>query len=130
LKAQCDGYVNDQVEYPDGKDYGDQNVIGEGYQGDGYVEPVLSLGVCYQAVKTQDSALAQKYADRGIDILVKMSAPKGIAHYQDPLRDSGYGIRNFGVGMALGYDWLYEKMSSSEKERVYTSLNHWVEQFV
>lgn len=129
LKAQCDGYVNDQVEYPDGKDYGDQNVIGEGYQGDGYVEPVLSLGVCYQAVKTQDSALAQKYADRGIDILVKMSAPKGTAHYQDPLRDSGYGIRNFGVGMALGYDWLYEKMSSFEKERVYTSLNHWVEQF-
>lgn len=129
LKTQCDGYIDDVVEYPDGKDYGGANNIGEGYQGDGYTEPLMSLGICYQTIKNSNGVLAEKYADKGIEILMKMSAPKDGSHYQDPLRDSGYGIRNFGVGMALGYDWLYDKMNSTEKTRVYTSLNHWITQF-
>ena len=129
LKELCDKYVVGKVEYPDGTDYVVVGNIGEKYQGEGYIDPILNLGVCYNAVKNTDSALADKYAKKGIEVIMKMSAPPGDAHYQDPLRNSGYAIRFFGVGMALGYDWFWDKMSAVEKKQVYTSLNHWIEKF-
>ncbi len=129
LKAACDKYAGATVEYPDGKAYGDSKLIGLGYQGDGYNEPIFDLGICYQLTKTGDSAAAQKYATKGIDILMKMSVPPGQAHAYNPLTDSGYGIRNFGVAMAIGYDWLGEAMTTAQKKQVYTSLNYWISEF-
>ncbi len=129
LKAACDRYAAATVEYPDGKAYGDSKLIGQGYQGDGYVEPIFNLGICYQLTKNSDSPAAQKYATKGIDILMKMSVPPGKAHAYNPLTDSGYGIRNFGVGMAIGYDWFAEAMTEAQKKQVYTSLNHWIAEF-
>lgn len=126
LKSQCDTYLKGKIEYPDGKDYGGRESIGEGYQGSGYFEALMNLGVCYQVTKAQGGEEASEYAKKGVDVLVKMSVPEGKEHYQNPLRDSGYGIRFFGVGMALGYDWFYDRMTETEKKQVYSSLNHWI----
>ena len=46
---------------------------------------------------------------------------------QSPSTDSGYGIRNYGVGMAFGYDWLYPALSASLKSRVVSSINTWID---
>ena len=46
---------------------------------------------------------------------------------QLPSTDSGYGIRNFGVGMAVGFDWLYPALSPATRARVVASLNTWVD---
>lgn len=129
LKAACDTYAAATVEYPDGKAYGDNKLIGLGYQGDGYVEPIFDLGICYQLTKASDAAVAQKYAAKGVDILLKMSIAPGEKHAYNPLTDSGYGIRNFGVGMAIGYDWLGETMTQAQKKQVYTSLTYWISEF-
>ncbi len=129
LKTACDKYAAATVEYPDGKAYGNSTLIGLGYQGDGYNEPIFDLGICYQLTKASDNAAAAKYAAKGIDILMKMSVPPGQAHAYNPLTDSGYGIRNFGVAMAIGYDWLGEAMSAAQKKQVYTSLNYWISEF-
>lgn len=129
LKAACDTYATASVEYPDGKAYGDSKLIGLGYQGDGYNEPIFDLGICYQLTKTSDAAAAQKYVTKGIDMLMKISVPAGQAHAYNPLTDSGYGIRNFGVDMAIGYDWFGEAMTAAQKKQVYTSLNYWISEF-
>src|SRR4051794_15661190 len=47
LKADCDKFLLGPVDYPDGNDYPDSG-IGEGYQGSGYFEAVLDLGLCAQ----------------------------------------------------------------------------------
>jgi hypothetical protein len=129
LKSLCDTYLAGSVEYPDGNDYPKSGSIGEGYQGEGYFEPLVNLAICYQTSKDSNALAASKYAAKGVEILQKMSVPLSKPHYQDPLRDSGYGIRFFGVGMALGYDWLYDKMSAADKAQVYTSLNHWIKNY-
>jgi hypothetical protein len=59
-----------------------------------------------------------------------MSAPYGAGqHGENPLRDDGYGVRFYGTGMALGFDWLYPALSASLKTRLDTSLNSWLSSF-
>jgi hypothetical protein len=128
LKARCDLYLTGHVEWPDGDDYPDGGSIGEGYQGDGYFPPLLNLGLCYQTELGIDATQAAAYGAKGADILYRMSEPSG-SHAINPLRDSGYGIRFYGLGMAIGYDWLYPALSTSLRTRVYTALNKWISAF-
>lgn len=108
LPASCSGYPN----LPN---------VGEGYQGDGYADAVLNLGICYQIGLGSGDANTSAWGARGAGILATMSQFTG---YQ---RDAGYGIRNFGVGMALGFDWLYPALSTSTISQVASSLNGWID---
>jgi hypothetical protein len=126
LKARCDEYRADAVEWPDGNDYPDGGGIGEGYQGDGYYPALLALGLCHQVALGLDGAAAARYGAIGAAVLQHMSAPPGDPHYQDPIRDDGYGVRFFAGGMALGYDWLYDALSPTLRARVTTSGTHWL----
>lgn len=127
LQAQCNTYLKGKVEWPDGNDYADPG-IGEGYQGSGYFGAVANLGLCYQVTRTTNKKKANAYAARGVDVLTKLSTPAG-QHEVDPLRDSGYGIRFYGLGMALGFDWLYPALSSSLKRRIDAALDTWIEAY-
>jgi hypothetical protein len=129
LRAECENYLTGTVEWPDGTDYPDSNSIGEGYQGDGYFTAIANLGLCYRVAQTVDPGRAAQYGAKGVDVLVHMSAPAGDPHATPPLRDSGYGIRFYGVGMALGYDWLYDAMAAGDRTRVYTAIDQWVDAF-
>ena len=71
-----------------------------------------------------------------------MSAPAGDPH--DPLYvhdasgnilirdgkpvpvDQVYGIRNYGYAAALGFDWLYDALSSDLRSRVLTHINRYI----
>ncbi len=55
-----------------------------------------------------------------------MALPSGSGGAK-PSADSGYGIRNYGVGMAIGYDWLAPALPASTKTAVITALNSWVD---
>jgi len=129
LRQQCDNYLQGHVEWPDGTDYPDANSIGEGYQGDGYFTAIANVGLCYRIANAVDPARATQYGAKGVDVLLHMSAPAGDPHATPPLRDSGYGIRFYGVGMALGFDWLYEAMSATNRTRVYTAIDRWVDAY-
>ena len=128
LQSYCDKYLSGHVEWPDGNSYADAPHIGHGYQGSGYLDAIVNLGVCYQVQKTLDPSRADPYGKKVVDILTKMSESTG-PHSVSPLRDHGYGIRNFGIGMALGYDWAYPLLSAAEKKRVYLELNRWIDAF-
>lgn len=126
LKAKCDLYLTGQVFWPDVQQYGDPQDIGAGYEGDGWLEPIMNLALGYQALKTTDPTTAKKYAAKLADVLTKMSAPQGDPHYVDPLMDDGYGIRFYGAGMALGFDYIYPELTPALKTRLITSMNLWV----
>src|SRR5262249_11563685 len=44
-------------------------------------------------------------------------------------RDSGYGIRNFGVAMGIGYDWFHDLMTPAQLSQLQTSLTNWIRGF-
>jgi len=126
LKAKCDLYLTGKVFWPDVQQYGDAEDIGSGYQGDGWMNAIMELGLAYQALRLTDPVTAKKYATKLADVLTKMSAPVGNAHFVEPLTDDGYGIRFYGAGMALGYDFIYPELTPALKARLIKSMNLWV----
>jgi hypothetical protein len=98
--------------------------IGQGYQGDGYQQAVLNLGLCYQIGKGIDPE-AGDWATRGADVLLKMTQYLSSGHYTYGY-DGGYGIRNYGVGLAIGFDYLYDALSPGLRADVVASLNGWL----
>ncbi len=128
LKARCDALLPGKVEWPEGSDYADLPNVGEGYQGDGYYHPLLALGLCHRIAQIAAPGSATAYATKGIDILRHMSALDG-PHAVDPLRDSGFGIRFFGVGMALGYDWMRDALSPDDKKALVKAMKRWLDAY-
>jgi len=125
LKATCDSYVGGSVSFPGGNAYPDKPNLGSGYQGEDYLPALLAEGMCYQVLKSTDATAAARYGDKAVDILVKMSAPTS-QQGADPCTDSGYGIRFYGVGYGLGYDWVYDRLTSAQRTQVYTAANAWL----
>ena len=128
LEATCERYATGDVEWPDGRDERDPPDIGEGYQGGGYFHPLLDLALCFRVSRIVDPARARRYGEKAVEILDKMSAPDG-PHAVNPLRDSGYGIRFYGVGMAIGYDWVHELLSSHDRTRLRAALARWIDAY-
>lgn len=131
LKAYCDSFIGGSVNPPDGNAYADAPNIGQGYQGSNYWSAVLAEGLCYQTLKASDPTGAAKYGDKARAILLAMSTPYTGAgsHGQDPCTDAGYGTRFYGVGMGLGYDWVYDRLSASDKSQIYGTANIWLTTF-
>lgn len=127
LRASC-AALRGPVEWPDGNDYPPWGGIGEGYQGEGYFDALLNLALCYQISLTLDPAAAQAYGQKGAEVLHKMSEPSG-PHAINPLRDHGFGIRFFGIGMALGYDWLHPALPAAERARLQAAMARWLSEF-
>lgn len=131
LKAFCDKYIGGKVYYPNETAYDNLPNLGAGYEGEEYLPALLGEGLCYQVLKSSNPTAAKPYGDKALDILMKMSAPydNGAGKGWDPNHDSGYPIRNYGVGMGIGYDWLYELMTPTQRTQVYTTANQWVTAF-
>ena len=43
-----------------------------------------------------------------------------------PTTDSGYRIRSYVPALAIGYDWVFETLSDSDRALIYTEINRWV----
>ena len=129
LKAVCDSFIGGTVNYPTQNAYPDLPNLGSGYQGESYLPALLAEGMCYQVLKSSNASAAAPYGAKAVDILVKMSAPFSTGSGNqgvDPCTDSGYGIRFYGVGYGLGYDWVYELLTAAQRSQVYTTANAWL----
>ena len=126
LKQRCDGYATGTMYAPNGSAYPDFPSVGQGYQGEDYVPAIRALGLCYRTVSGVNATAQASYGAAGARLLEAMSTPVS-AGGQSPTTDSGYGIRNYVVGMAFGYDWLYPALSASTKSRVISSINTWLD---
>jgi hypothetical protein len=125
LRGHCDALATGTVEPPSGNAYPDYPNIGQGYQGDGYLPEILSLGLCFQTATGTDDASASRWAQAGARVLGAMATPVG-AGGQPPQTDDGYGIRNYGVGLALGYDWLRPALDDATRASVASALDTWI----
>ncbi len=125
LSARCDADAGATVTPPSGNAYPDPPGIGQGYQGDGYVPEILAIGLCYQTAAGVDDASATRWAQAGARVLAAMATPAGSGG-ESPSTDDGYGIRNYGVGMAIGYDWLRPTLDAATKASVQAALDAWI----
>ncbi len=128
LAARCDDALGGAVEWPDGNNWPNGGRVGAGYQGDGYRVAVADLGVCFQVGRRVGARHAEAWGRKGVEVLVRMSEPAG-PHAPEPRHDSGYGVRNYGVGMALGYDWLHDLLTVDERARVFRALDRWIDSY-
>jgi hypothetical protein len=124
LEKRCDDYATGTMHAPNADAYPSYPNVGQGYQGEEYPPVVRALGLCYHT--TADTAAQARYGEAGARLLDAMSTPVASGG-QNPATDSGYGIRNYVVGMAIGYDWLYPALSASTKARVIASINTWID---
>lgn len=133
LKQVCDSFIGGTVNYPTGDAYMNLPNLGSGYEGESYLPALLSEGICYQVLKTSNPTAAANYGAKAVDILMKMSAPyqPGSSSNQgwDPNHDSGYPMRNYGVGFGLGYDWVYDLLTPAQRTQIYTTANAWIQSF-
>jgi hypothetical protein len=133
LKSTCDAYIGGTAQFIDGNDYPDPPNVGEGYQGSGYHDALMPLGLCYQTIRASDPTTAAKYAATAVSILMAMSDPNHQVttdcNCQVPLRDYGFGIRFFGFTMAIGYDWFHDVLTPAQLSQLRTALNSWINLF-
>ena len=125
LKATCDRFLGGSVNNPSGDTYPNSPSLGSGYQGSEYLPALLAEGMCYQVLKTTNPTLAAQYGAKAVDILMKMATPAGSGGV-NPCTDTGYGIRFYGVGYGLGFDWLYDLLSTAQRSQVITTANSWL----
>jgi hypothetical protein len=126
IKAYCDSFLSGNVLYPDGNQYPDLPDIGAGYQGEEYVQFVLACALVYQTMRITNPAAALPYGQKGVTILMAMSQLSPSAHYWPPSTDDGYGIRNYGVGYGLAYDWLFDLLTPAQMTQVSTCAATWI----
>jgi hypothetical protein len=124
LEKRCEDYTTGTMHAPNANAYPSYPNVGQGYQGEEYPPVMRALGLCYRT--TTDTAAQARYGAAGARLLDAMSTPLASGG-QNPATDSGYGIRNYVVGMAIGYDWLYPALSATTKTRVIDSINTWVD---
>lgn len=125
LKSLVDTYLNGVVNYPDQEQYPNIPDIGSGYQGESYIIYLVSTCLVYLALKQSDPTAALPYGQKGVAILMAMSQTSGV-HQWPPATDDGYGIRNYGVSFGLGYDWLYDLLTPTQRTQVWTCANQWI----
>ncbi len=102
----------------------DAGPLEEGYQGETYFASITSLTLCSKLLHKTDNKRSTAHQARAKQVLLAMSDPSA-----NPLRDSGYGIRFYGTGMALGYDWLSDVLTDAERKRVADAIVRWVDAF-
>ena len=128
LRSHCDALTGGTFNLPNGDAYPNPPDVGQGYQGDGYLPEVMSLGLCYRVVQGVDSQAEASYGTAGAQLLMAMATPAGSGG-QAPSTDAGYGIRNYGVGMATGYDWLKPALSTAQAQSIVAALDAWIDWF-
>jgi hypothetical protein len=132
IKSQCDSFLGGgTVNFIGQNGYPNPPNVGEGYQGSGYFDSLLPLGLCYQTVLNSNPTLAAQYGAKGVAILMAMSDPGHQMIGTTPVwdRDDGYGIRNFGTAMGLGYDWFNNLLTDAQKSQLQTALGNWIDGF-
>jgi hypothetical protein len=103
--------------------FGEGEYSAYGYNGSDWQSMLEALGIAYQV--TGNVA----YATKGIE-LVDYIASLGTAGMLAPAAiDSGFPSRTAIYGLAIGYDWLHDRLTAKQKAAVVRALNLWFDWF-
>ena len=119
LELVCDSYLPGTVTSSEGQ-CTSPNVCG-GYKGEDYINPLMSEALCYQIGVATGETNALAWGNKGVAILIAMA--------QHTAYDDGEAIRNYGIGEALGYDWLYPLLTPALKSTLHDRINGRIEEY-
>ncbi|MGA7298612.1 MAG: hypothetical protein WBW92_14030 [Rhodanobacteraceae bacterium] len=129
LKGYCDSVVGGTIQQPNNNSWASPPNIGSNYQGHGYINAVMNLGLCYRTMQGINATSANVYGNKLAQVLSIISQPYPGPNGANPCTDSGYGIRNYGVALGIGFDWGYDRLQSSLKTQIIAAANHWLTSF-
>ena len=119
IKEQADRYLTFTVA-PYHHANCDANQICYSYLGHGWETPIKVLGIAYQV--TGNIA----YADHVIAIMDSANAPfKTDGSVEPASNDLGYPSRSAVLGLALAFDWVYDRLDETRKADTINTLNAW-----
>jgi len=121
LRNACDAYADLPVAFPDAGN--SSGTISGGYQYYDYMQPSFELSLGYLVARTVDPVRAARYAAKERELLLALSDP---VHHGFSLIDSGWAIRAYVPALAIGYDWIFETLSDSDRAQIYTEINRWI----
>jgi hypothetical protein len=100
-----------------------RNTIPYAYQGVGWFEAVIPLGIAYQATG------AKKYARKVAEILAAANATVRNGNLEPIQADKGFPSRSAALAVALGFDWIYAELSPAERAATVATLNRWFDSY-
>lgn len=118
IKAAADAYLLDSVPPFDRYACG-SNQICYTYQGSGWWDAWETLGLAYQI--TGNTA----YADQAIALMGVANATFAAGNLEPITADSGYPSRFAAAGLALAFDWCYDRLDVKTKAETSATLNAW-----
>jgi hypothetical protein len=95
------------------------DAIADNYQGMGWLDAITSLGLAYNV--TGD----EKYARKVVEILREANATAAAGNLDPIEADSGYPTRAAALGVALGFDWVYPRLTAADRAATVATLNKW-----
>jgi len=118
LSKSADRYAGSPVA-PYDRNEAPRDAVAYPYQGSGWLDAILPLGVAYQV--TGEKAYARKIAE----ILRVANATAAAGNLEPISTDSGFPSRTAALGLALGFDWIYGELSPAERAATVSTLNRW-----
>ncbi len=118
LSKRADRYAASPVA-PFDRNEAPREAISYPYQGSGWLDAILPLGVAYNV--TGEKPYARKIAE-----ILRIANDTAAAGNLDPISiDSGFPSRTAALGLALAFDWIYRELSPAERAATVSTLNRW-----
>ncbi len=118
LKAQADSYATQTVA-PFDVNACSSGQICYTYEGHGWYDAITTLGLAYQVTGNVN------YANKVIEILNVANAQTAVGNLTPISADSGYPSRSAAAGIAIGFDWVYDRLDATTKTNTINTLNAW-----
>jgi hypothetical protein len=103
--------------------FGEGGYSAYGFEGSEWQSTLETLGVAYQV--TGNAA----YAAKGIELVDYIASLGGAGMLAPAAIDSGFPSRSAIYGLAIGYDWLRDRMTADERAAVVQTINLWFDWF-
>ena len=84
---------------------------------------IVAYGLAYQVLRDSEPTAANAYCDKAIELMNYMAD-----HDVDISADSWLYFGDMAVGMAVGYDWCYDRLTTVERAKLISQLNDWVDE--
>jgi hypothetical protein len=95
------------------------NSICYDYQGQGWLTALTTLAFAYQV--TRDP----KYGSKVLQIVAVITETHAKADLTPISADSGFPSRSAAAGLAIAYDWVYDRLDAATKASMFDTMNAW-----
>ena len=90
-----------------------------GQTGSGWYDALLQLGILYKMTGTTS------YATKGLELIDWINTLGAAGMISPVSQDSGRASMGATLGLAIGYDWFYELLTTQQKAATAVTLNLW-----